>query len=247
MFTQYKYSTTQVSEAALEAAGRLATLQPGVNPVAFAAQAVAERLRAKPETYLQYGPYWWAVKAALRACGQDFGRNDEALIRAEYGDGLPGYAAIVAGEQFRDYYNSHFLAGAAQFWLDDQGEQSYVLFDMDMEIRILGGDEPLRVAAELQAEEVSEDEAAPVLDGVAPLHSDAPAPQMPFAVRFEHDAVIWKANVFAADGEAAYQKVKAWQTGGAMGRAINSQSSAMLDGVALCVDHDERIVIELAG
>jgi hypothetical protein len=58
-------------------------------PAAFASKVIAKRLREHPTAYLEFGPYWWAVKEALRAQGEDFGAADDEQIRLAYGGDLP--------------------------------------------------------------------------------------------------------------------------------------------------------------
>lgn len=140
MFTEYKFAPEAISRAALAAIKALASERPGANPAAFAASTIAARLRAAPARYLEYGPYWWAVKVALLKLGEDFGPADDAIVRHEYGGQMEVYSALVAGEQFRDFYRSTFLAGARQFWLDDQAGESYLLSDPDMEARAVGAE-----------------------------------------------------------------------------------------------------------
>lgn len=249
MFTQYKFDPTEISQQAAATAQALALNRPGVNPAQFAAATIAGRLRAQPDSYLQYGPYWWAVKAALRSLGEDFGAQDDADMRAEYGGIFPAYGALVAAEEFRGFYGRTFLAGTSRFDLDADGEESYVLFDSDMEIRKHGGKRPLRVAADLEAiaepDEVLLDDAggAPVLD----------ATLTPFKVEFEHEASLWRANVYAGDAEAARSKVGAWVDSGRMGRAIDFSrvaGEATLDSTdhaaPLYVDRAGRTVSEMA-
>ncbi len=238
MFTQYKFSPAQISDAAVAAAKTLATAQPGVQPAQFAARTIAERLAEKPESYLQYGPYWWAVKAALRVLGHDFGSADDDTIRGEYGAELPPYGALVAGEQFRAHYGATFLAGTSQFWLDDEGGESYTLFDRDMEVRRLGARRPLLVALDANPVEVVEAEAPALLDAT------------PFGVQFEHEAELWQANVYASDEAAAAARVKAMVDGGRMVRAIDAAKTGALfdsaDGDAILIDRAARRVLELA-
>lgn len=239
MFTEYKYSPVQISDNAVELAKLLAANKPGENPAQFAAATIAERLRLHPETFLQYGPYWWAVKAALRALGHEFGAEDDAVVRAEYGGGWPAYDALVAGEQFRDYYRATFLLGTAQFWLDANSEQSYVLFDQDMEIRRLGGAAPLRVAADVRSVEVGDEAPEAALDSITP-----------FGVEFEHEATLWRANIYAASAEAARARVDTLVASGRICGAIErSKGGAILDdadGLNLLVDHAARRVCQQA-
>lgn len=247
MFTQFKFSPADISVAATAAAKALSKSRPGVNPATFAAETIAARLTAKPETFVQYGPYWWAVKAALRTLGQDFGPSTDEAIRKHYGAEFLPYAALVAGEQFREFYNGTFLQGTVQFDLDDDGDQSYILFDPDMEIRRLGAEDPLYLAEALRSRP-AEDEA--VLDSVA-IGAD-PA-LIPFAMSFEHEAALWTANVYAPDAEAARTKLMVMERSGRIGRAIEFGKLAgepTMDStdmaVPLFVDRGARTVSEMA-
>ena len=246
MFTEYKFSPLQIGDAALSAACALASAQPGVSPARFAASTIADRLRASPASFLQYGPYWWAVKRALRDLGEDFGAADDALIRAEYAGGFWPYDALVAGEQFREFYLATFLAGTSQFWLDTGAEESYVLFDQDMEVRRMGGTNPLLVAADLLQLTVDVRADSWVLDAAGP------GELRPFAVKFEHEAALWVANVYALDSAAAEEKVRGLERSGRMLRAIEHSKTvgdAALDSAGnepLYVDRAVRRVCEMA-
>lgn len=257
MFTQYKFSPAQVSEAALAMARACAQAKPGVNPAQFAADVIAKRLRARPETYLQYGPYWWAVKAALFNLGEEFGPADDAGIRVEYGARLPAYGAMVAGEQFREHYLATFLAGTSQFWLDEDGEESYVLFDPDMEARRLGCN-ALAVSANLAATVEEGGDEDTVLDS-AEIHATSERDQAranasltPFAVDFEFEGALWTATIYAMDFAHAEAKLRALQASGRIGGAIDvvkGIGEPALDGIdyesPLYVDLGRRQVMEL--
>lgn len=247
MISQYKFSPVQISDAAIVIAKALSTSMPGVEPLKFAGKTIADRLRKKPDSYLQYGPYWWAVKGVLRGLGEDFGAADDAGILAEYGGQLPAYSRLVAAEQFRDHYRDTFLAGTSQFWLDAEAEESYVLFDADMEVRRLGGDRPLLVSADMTSM-VDGDGTAAVLDSAA-----GGASERPFAIHFEHEAALWTANVYALDSVAAESKVRALQDGGRIGRAIEFSKKvgdSALDSTdyarPLFVDRTARRVCEMS-
>lgn len=138
MFTQLKLDPEAVKARADECIAALAAAYPGGDPTEFAADVLAEQLRAAPGSYIAMGPYWWAVKAALRTHMVDFGPTDDPMMRSEYGGGLGAHQAMVAGVMFRDFYRETYLAGTRLFTLDlDDGP--YVLFDPDMEARALGG------------------------------------------------------------------------------------------------------------
>jgi hypothetical protein len=156
MFNQLQIPAHQIAAEVERAQTALAANLPQVDLARHAARVIAHRLRQYPEAYLEFGPYWWAVKDALRAAGEDFGSQDDPVVRPQYSPMLdtPG-ATLVAGELFKDYYRRTYLVGAAQFWLDDAAEESYVLFDADMEARRLGGG--LRVAADMDAVRLPDD------------------------------------------------------------------------------------------
>lgn len=162
MFTHYKIDTAQINAELAAAAARFEEIAPGGDFPAHAALVIATRLRERPHVYLEFGPYWWAVKDTLRAQGFEFGPADDEVVRPHYSPLLEERGAtLVAGELFKDYYRRTFLTGSAQFWLDGGEEESYVLFDPDMEARRLGK-AGLLVSANLGAQELeSEPEAAP--------------------------------------------------------------------------------------
>jgi hypothetical protein len=250
MFTEFKFSPSAINQLAAEWADRFHRANPGVDALHFAADTIAGRLRDKPASYLQYGPYWWSVKRVLRLMlVEDFGPADDAGLRAEYGDGLHFYARLTAAEQFRDYYLQRFLAGADRFDLDADGEHSYVLFDSDMEVRRLGAKHPLRVSAAMEA--TDDPDPIPSLDDAGPGPTGAHG--TPFAVKFEHDAALWTAHVYAADAAAADAKLLALQASQRVGRAIDyakAAGDAVLDSSTsaepLFVDLARRTVSEMA-
>lgn len=151
MLNQMKFTPEQISAQTAATAAALQATTPGADPARYAAQIVAHRLRLFPLSYLEFGPYWWTVKAALFTQGEDFGPTFDGAVLAAYGGSLPVLDALVAGEMFKDYYRATYLVGAAQFTLDDEGDDAYVLFDPNMEARRLGPG-ALAVAANLDAQ-----------------------------------------------------------------------------------------------
>lgn len=151
MFNQLQIPAADIDAEAARIEGALTDMSPLAEPPVYAARVIAQRLRNHPTAYLEFGPYWWAVKAALRWQGEEFGAADDEAIRAAYGGALSPLKAFAAGELFKDFYRRNWLAGNAQFWLDDGAEESYVLFDGDMEARRLGRG-ALAVGANLAAQ-----------------------------------------------------------------------------------------------
>ncbi|WP_374566029.1 hypothetical protein [Ideonella sp.] len=189
MYQQYQFDREVIARAAENSAASLAEAHPGDSPEAFAAKVIAERLRSAPGGYLQYGPYWWSVKQALRGEGHDFGDVDSAELRAAYGSGLTAHQALVAGEQFREYYRAHLMAGTTTFALGGQDETvagEYTLLDINMETlrlgRANGGLARMNAAYGQAIREPDE----PILDDVQ--------------VRFEEGGELWTAVVDAKLG-----------------------------------------------
>lgn len=244
MFTEYKFSAADVSARSIEIARTLAKSAPGRNPAQFAAETIAARLTGKPALYLEFGPYWWSVKQALAALGHDLGRQDDAIIRGQYGGALHDFAALVAGEMFKDQYRATWFVGNAQFWLDADASESYVLFDVDMQARILG-------------QEVSAMEGA-VVDGdaqeggVALDSVDVSVPSTPFHVEFERAGALWTADLYASGIDDAHQRLSEMERTGRLDSAIDLGRSTggepVIDNagmVSLHVDFAARHVFEV--
>lgn len=246
MFTEYKSSAADVSARSIEIARTLAKSAPGRNPAQFAAETIATRLAGKPALYLEFGPYWWAVKRALAALGYDLGRQDDATIRAEYGGALHDFAALVAGEMFKDQYRATWFVGNAQFWLDADASESYVLFDLDMQSRILGQDV---IAMDGAVVDGDAQEGGVALDSVDVSVSPTPTP---FRVEFERAGALWTADLYASGIDEAHERLAEMERTGRLDSAIDLGRSAggepVIDNagmVSLHVDFAGRHVFEV--
>lgn len=247
MFTEFKISAADINTRSIEVSRALAKFAPGRNPAQFAAETIATRLKAKPALYLEFGPYWWAVKAALARLGHDLGQAGDAAILSEYGGDLHSFAALVAGEMFKDHYRATWFVGNAQFWLDAEGGESYVLFDLDMQARVLGQDVASLEGAVLEGE--------PLADGVVVVDSvnvDVSVPQTPFRVEFERAAQLWTADIYAGGKDEAQRRLDEMERTGRLDSAIHLGRAAggepVIDnagGFALHVDVASRHVFEV--
>ncbi len=240
MFTQYKVTPMAASEMAQETATALSKNVPGVNPAEYAARTIAGRLRSNPHTYLAYGPYWWTVKAALKAHGFDLGSNTDDAMAKEYGGDMPMYAALVVAEKFRDLYHQQWFVGTSSFVLDAEGKDVYVLFDEDMEARALSTHNIERVLADMNPLELSESEASTLLDSVEP-----------FVVQFEHEAQLWSAHIYAGHEEAAHQTLQQLERTGRLAHMLDYGKHAgamVLDstgtGTDFYVDYQSRTIAQ---
>jgi hypothetical protein len=236
MYQQFQFDRDAIVRAAEDVATSLAQSRPGEDPAGFAARVIAERLRKAPGDYLQYGPWWWSVKNALREQNHAFGDADSATLRAAYGTGLTTHQVLVAGEQFREYYRTHLIGGTATFALDTQDEEDegrYSLFDIDMEIRRQGLGSLAAIDSDGHAIREPDE---PILDDVR--------------VPFEEGGELWTAVVsgsLAAGGASPESLVAELLRSGRIGRAIdvsNDLAGATLDGIgpAVTADSKQRLV-----
>jgi len=232
MFQHYQFNRDAIAQAAVAAAASLAENMPGESPEAFAAKVIADRLRRAPGNYLQYGPYWWAVKEAMRGAGHDFGDEDVPAVRAAYSGGLTPYQAMVAGEEFRSYYLAQFMAETATFALggDDEAEPgAYVLFDIDMEILRNGS----AAGGSLAMADAIREPDEPILDDVR--------------VHFEEGGELWTAAVQGGLVDDSASLIADMQRDGRIGRAIDAAKglrAQVLDAVGptVAADVSERTV-----
>lgn len=121
-----------------ELAGRVAAVRAGYaesgRAEAFevhAVRVIAERLRRHPQRYVEFGPWWWAVKLVLLEAGEVLGQAGDAAVAAAY-RGPDAVSTLVAAEAFKDFYRATYIQGTRTFYLTDDDEP-YQLDDPDME------------------------------------------------------------------------------------------------------------------
>jgi hypothetical protein len=134
MFTSYKQDPAELAKrvamvrAGYAESGRTEPFEQ------HAVRVIAERLRAHPERYVEFGPWWWAVKQVLSEAGENMGPGGEPMVAAEY-RGSDAVSTLVAAEAFKDFYRATFIVGTSTFALADDGEP-YELADADMQARV---------------------------------------------------------------------------------------------------------------
>lgn len=101
----------------------------------FAAGMLGRRMLNHPEQYIEFGPYWWALKEALARRGHDFGSDAAPALAAAYKGNSDGETFIKA-EIFKDLYRQNWAVGTNVFDLSLSGESPYELIDSDMQDRI---------------------------------------------------------------------------------------------------------------
>lgn len=140
-FTQYLYKPEYLTARVDEVTQNL-KINRGMSDMAgFALGIIASRLAKDPRRYLDYGPYWWALKDLLIAAGYDLGSASDSMIKKTYIGATP-QQTIVAADEFRnDYLKSQFIYSNKHMLDDANPEWMYVLFDADMEQRAKKRDE----------------------------------------------------------------------------------------------------------
>lgn len=119
----YNYDITELSET-------LDTLR-GVSVEQVCASTL-QRIKNMPLAYLEFGPYWWAVKRVLAKNGYNLGlENDETLLaRFTLANDM---LTLLAGWRCADEYREYYFHGTRSFLLDVDAEEDYTLYDSDME------------------------------------------------------------------------------------------------------------------
>lgn len=132
MFTEFKFNSEAIKELAAEKAANLKANKGYSDLAGFALSIISKRLARDPMRYRDYGPYWWAIKDALRDAGASIGSNDDVAVRVAYsGDSL--LDTIIMADQFRELYLATWAVGTNQFSLSSESGDIYTLEDSDME------------------------------------------------------------------------------------------------------------------
>ncbi len=84
--------------------------------------------------YLDYGPYWPALKDIFLAQGLLTGSKHPDREVAQSYCGKTAEETIVMAEMFRDFYRGHYFIGTNTFQLDGESEEPWRLYDADMEV-----------------------------------------------------------------------------------------------------------------
>lgn len=131
-FTEHRFNRDDVAAAAGQMQARLQANTGSADLLAHAAGVIAGRLERDRAAYRWYGPWWWALKDALRRAGRDYGTQSDPLVRRAYGfeDDLQ---TVVAADAFRDWYMATQFVGTQRFMLDPSTGEHYDLWDADME------------------------------------------------------------------------------------------------------------------
>jgi hypothetical protein len=133
MFDLLKISPDAASERAESLAGSLAA-SGGTDLLKTALGVISRRLDKSPGRYLDYGPYWWALRALLVDAGHLDEAGDDTMIRSEYTGRTP-IETVVMADLFREHTLSGSAVGTRAWRLSSARTERYTLFDPSMEER----------------------------------------------------------------------------------------------------------------
>ena len=131
-YTEYKFDKDAIKALVAERAAGLRANRGFSNLLGFGLGVVAERLQKDPRRYRDYGPYWWALKDALKTGWYELGDQGDPLIQRAY-QGETAEETLIMADEFRTAYLASNIIYTNQFMLDADNPDFYTLFDKDME------------------------------------------------------------------------------------------------------------------
>jgi len=131
MFTAYRFDNEAIKNLAAQNAANLQQNRGLSDYAGFATKVISDRLAKGARRYLDYGPYWWAVKDVLKRAGEDLGDDDDIQLREAY-RGETDAETLTMADLFRQKYLSENFLGHNQYVLTDSGE-TWTIIDDDME------------------------------------------------------------------------------------------------------------------
>lgn len=135
MYTEYKFDPKKISGLVAQRQAALKENRGLSDLLGFGLGVASRRLAKDPGRYLDYGPYWWALKSVLNANGYSYGKeSDPGLVEAYRG--ASDVQTLIMADQFRTEFLAENQVGTCKFRLDADGDE-YILFDSDMALRLV--------------------------------------------------------------------------------------------------------------
>lgn len=132
-YTEYLFDREMVKDLVAE---RTKTLQANrgasTKLLPFGLGVVMYRLGQDRRRYRDYGPYWWALKEALKKGGYNLGEHSDTLIRQVY-RGDSDEETMIMADEFRTDYLKRNIIYTNRFILDADSQDFWELYDPDME------------------------------------------------------------------------------------------------------------------
>lgn len=135
LFTEHKFPADHIAQAVAQRKAGLKANKGLSDLLGFGLGVVAQRLAKSPQRYVDYGPYWWALKQVMRDNGYLMGDQSDPLVANEY-RGVDAVSTLIAADEFRSQHLASQMVGGNKFLLIAADPDWYVLFDQDMEGRV---------------------------------------------------------------------------------------------------------------
>lgn len=130
-YTEYKFEPSFVAERLATYKSNLVKFTGKTDLIENGVRVMLDRLREDPKRYVDYGPYWWALKDVLARHGGFPAEHYERTLMGEY-CGQTDEETIVVAEEFRRDYLDHFFVYTDEFVLDGETNEVWRLYDPDM-------------------------------------------------------------------------------------------------------------------
>ena len=131
-FTEYKFDPEKIKAQVESRTQSLRTNKGFSDLLGFGLGVISERLAKDRRRYMDYGPYWFALKDILNANGYNFGDQSDPIVKAAY-HGDSDVETLVMADEFRTEYLATTIVYTNRFILDGKTGEFWVLFDSDME------------------------------------------------------------------------------------------------------------------
>lgn len=132
-FTEHQFDQAAIAALAQEKAEGLKRNRGLSNFLGFGLGVVAQRLAQDRRRYLDYGMYWWPLKAIMRDAGYDMGSSGDPLVAQAYAQATPEQT-LVAADEFRTWNLANNFKYTDRYMLDSESGEWWTLYDPDMEL-----------------------------------------------------------------------------------------------------------------
>jgi hypothetical protein len=135
-FTELKFDPAKIDGLVADKKAALKANKGMSDLLGYGLGVVSRRLAKDPQRYLDYGPWWPALKAVLNANDYRYGDDFDSVLAAEY-RGRNDLETMVLADQFRTEWLETAQVGTSNFRLSEDGPD-YILHDADMAERLPG-------------------------------------------------------------------------------------------------------------
>ena len=131
-FTEYLFDPDKIKTQVENRTQSLRENKGFSDLLGFGLKVIGDRLAKDRRRYIDYGPYWFALKDILNANGCNFGDQSDPIISKVY-RGESDVETLVMADEFRTEYLATTILYTNRFMLDGKTGDFWVLFDSDME------------------------------------------------------------------------------------------------------------------